>query len=294
MSSLRDSLDAGGFVIVRKLLSQDEILRYRQACEHVITLARSGRWPHLRTLPKQFPPWSQDPSNGIWGVQHLLHPDLPGHDLFAESYFGDQVTGIASQLLGCREDELVMELYNLLVRPDADFELRWHRDDIPPDATREEEERRLLFGRTRSRAYAHTQWNLALFEDESLLVVPGSHRRARTDEERNAAPYERMLPGMMRVNLEPGDAVFYDNNILHRGVYLAEKERMTLHGSIGRTGFGDERSRNVLQHGIGTWVERCDLSHLDEPLRSRALRMKGHLLQLGSTGAGKVEYSQQD
>jgi hypothetical protein len=36
-----------------------------------------------------------------------------------------------------------MELYNLLVTPDEDFELRWHRDDIPSTASVDEELERL-------------------------------------------------------------------------------------------------------------------------------------------------------
>lgn len=77
-----------------------------------------------------------------------------------------------------------MELYNLLVRPDQDFELRWHRDDIFATATPEEMEA-LVVGRP-EKGQGHAQWNLALFDDESLVVVPGSHRRARTEAERGA------------------------------------------------------------------------------------------------------------
>jgi hypothetical protein len=60
-----------------------------------------------------------------------MHPDLPGHELFTQTYFSDTIIETVQELLaGCGEDELVMELYNLLVRPDHDFELKWHRDDV--------------------------------------------------------------------------------------------------------------------------------------------------------------------
>lgn len=188
----------------------------------------------------------------------------------------------------CKDTDLVMELYNLLVRPDADFELRWHRDDLPPEATSEEE----LLKLNGHEAW-HAQWNLALYEDASLVVIPGSHVRARTDVERNAGPYERTLPGILVVKLDPGDVVFYNNNILHRGVYRKDKERMTLHGSVGHVDGNGARARNVLQHGIGAWIADADFSGLDEKLKTRAEIMRGNLSKIGNA-AVDVGYSQAD
>jgi hypothetical protein len=219
---LRASLDRDGFVRIPHAFPPADVERFRAACQRTIELARSGRWKHVRTLPKQFPPWNDDPrETGIWGVQHLLHPDLPDTDTFAESYFGRQIVLPVTQLLDCSEQELVMELYNMLVRPDRDFALRWHRDDIGPDVSPEEELARL------QEPMLHAQWNLALYEDRSLVVVPGSHKRARTEMERHADPYEDDMPGQMIVRMSPGDVVFYNNNILHRGVYDSRMERVT-------------------------------------------------------------------
>lgn len=79
-------------------------------------------------------------------MQHLLHPDNSDHLIFARSYFDPELLKYVAALIGdgCKEDDLTMELYNVLVRPDKDFELRWHRDDIPATATKEEEEGELL------------------------------------------------------------------------------------------------------------------------------------------------------
>lgn len=199
------------------------------------------------------------------------------------------------------DEPLVMELFNLLVAPETkDFELRWHRDDIPETATAEEELQQLA-AKSPGGRQSHAQYNLALCPDASLIVVPGSHRRARTDIERNAAPYEPSLPNQLVVELQPGDAVFYDSNILHRGVYKGKPEggeetRLTLHGSIGLKGVegaGEDekkkvRATAVLQHGVGAWVHREDAAF---GLGERPENMRANLVAMGS-GEG-VGYSLQ-
>lgn len=177
----------------------------------------------------------------------------------------------------------MLELYNLLVRPDRDFELSWHRDDIPATATAEEELERL------EQPAWSAQWNLALYDDQSLVVVPGSHVRARTEQERNVDKYGK-VDGEIRVQQKAGDVVFYNNNIFHRGAYKADVERMTLHGSMGHVGGSRLRARNVLQHGIGEWVQQIDLGGLDEAERKRAEAMRERLVRMGAE-SGEVGYS---
>lgn len=221
---------------------------------------------------------------------------MPGRREFAKLYFGNAVTGVVKELLGLnlydpRSDEMiVMELLNLLLSPSGkrDFELCWHRDDIRWEVD-EEEEARQLGEKSPGGRQAHAQYNIALYEDESLIVVPGSHRRVRTEEERNADPYTAELPGQKVVKMKPGDAVFYDSNILHRGIYkgidLASGEtgRMTLHGSVGLYGHSEERAKNVLQHGVGDWVHREDaaFSDLQGKCRVRAEGMRMRLVEMG-------------
>ncbi|KAI0129503.1 phytanoyl-CoA dioxygenase family protein [Xylariales sp. AK1849] len=286
-STLRNQLHADGFVVIRQILTPSQLASLREAASRTTALARSGEWPHIRTVGKQFPPWPSVPGpDGIWGVQGLMNPDLPDHAAFTESYFSDAVLGIARELMDCGDEQLVMELFNMLVRPEKDFELRWHRDDIPAEATAAQEMQRL------GEPEWHTQWNLALFEDDSLVVVPGSHVRARTAAERDADPFEGDMPGQLVVHLDAGDVAFYNNNIVHRGVYDSARERMSLHGSVGHVAGSTLRARNVLQHGIGGWVDRCDFSALDEKQRGRAEAMRQRLVKLG-TESGDVGFSLQ-
>lgn len=279
-------LERDGFVVVKSIVSPEKLQTLRDAATKVEALARKGEWPHIRTVGKQFPPWHFEPEKGIWGVQHMMNPELPGHEIFTELYFSNEVLDIVKALLQCEDEQLVMELFNMLVRPDGDFELRWHRDDIGADATAEEEMERL------GRPGFHAQYNFALWEDESLVLVPGSHARARTDAERSAGPFEPVLPNQLIVKLEAGDIAFYNNNILHRGVYDSKKDRVTLHGSVGHSGGSALRARNVLQHGIGKWVDQVDFSKLSPAERERAEAMRARLVKMGSE-AGDVGYSLQ-
>lgn len=283
---LLDQLNKDGFVVIPSILTPEALASLRIATSSVDAQARAGNWPYIRTLPKQFPPWSAtDIDKGIWGVQHLLHPKLPHSALFASSYFNPATLAVVTELLQCSTDDLVMELYNLLVRPDHPFALRWHRDDIPPEATAEEETARL------DHPAWHAQWNLALYDDASLIVVPGTHARPRTDAERSAGEYEDNMPGQLVVQLKAGDAVFYNNNILHRGVYDSGKDRATLHGSMGHVKGGKDRARNVLQHGCGEWVDQVDFSAMEGRGREVAEAMRKRLVELGRA-SGDVGFSQ--
>lgn len=285
-STLLHQLQTDGYVIIRSLLPPQLITSLLAATRELTSLARAGQWPHVRTVGKQFPPWDASLAvpNGIWGVQHLLHPSLARSSLFAQLYFNPALLSICEALLQCGPQELVMELLNLLVDPPKSFALSWHRDDIPWEFTAEQEMEVLS-----KKGYdRHTQYNLSLADgDESLIVVPASHLRARTEEERRGD----MGGKEIRVRLNRGDVVFYDNNILHRGVYESGKERMTLHGSVGHVEGAKSRARNVLQHGIGEWVEGCDFSCLGEgENRETAEGMRKRLLEMGK-GAGEVGYS---
>ena len=299
MASLRRQLDATGFVVLPALLPPSHLPALLCATDALTDRARAGAWPHVRTLPTPFPPWPSPTSSataehGIWGVQHLLHPSLPlrpaARAALARSYFGAAIAAVAAALMGCdAQRELVMELYNLLVDPPAEFALPWHRDDVPVTASDEEERAALDVddeGGYRvpdgERARAHVQWNLALRADDSVRLVPGSHRRARTGAERDVGPDADALVGMQVVRLEPGDAVFYDQNVLHRGVYAAGRARRTLHGSVGRAGCGAARARNVLQHGVGEWVRECGFEGLEGDVQERAEGMRQRLIAMGS------------
>ncbi|CAP66534.1 uncharacterized protein PODANS_4_9560 [Podospora anserina S mat+] len=231
-------LTTHGYVIIPSFLPPSTLSALRTASSTLISLSSAGQWPHVRTTGKQFPPW--DPSlvphsAGIWGVQHLLHPSLPlppsQREAFVKLYFSPALLSLSREILSLPPpDGLVMELFNLLCGPSDGKGFELSWHRDDIPASATEEEERERVCKP-GEVYSHTQWNLPL-------------RR--------------------------GIMVFYDNNILHRGVY-----------------FGG----NVLQHGVGSWVERADFSCLGEgEERKTAEGMRRRLVEMGRA-AGEVGYS---
>jgi ectoine hydroxylase-related dioxygenase (phytanoyl-CoA dioxygenase family) len=104
--------------------------------------------------------------------------------------------------------------------PGTSYKLGWHRDviQIPQD----EIDEAAIFNP--QRFHNSVQINLPLHPDETLWVVPGSHHRPDTPGERAAfagskhyAPVDAAMPGGIMVPMRPGQAVLYNNNLIHRG-----------------------------------------------------------------------------
>ena len=277
-----------GFTIIREFLTPEETSKYREASEKVVQYAREGHWPHVRTRGKQFPPWPKNFSPDIWGISGLLNPDLGDLSVpFQECYASDKLLAIAQDILQTDKNHLSMELFNMLINPLTDFDLDWHRDYIKPEVSPEEEAEQLLLD-----PYAGTQFNLPLTEDSCLIVVPGSHRRIRTTEEREKTSNEirkEFITGQITVDLHPGDVVFYNSNILHRASYSAKNTRLTLHGSYGHVDHGKTRAKGVLQHGVAEWLPRFhpqneNLKLLKSKLENLANEFKGQDLGFSLDG----------
>ncbi|POW22202.1 hypothetical protein PSHT_01542 [Puccinia striiformis] len=249
--SIVRSFREAGLVVVQGLIADDTQLdQLRNAADAVVERTRSQKWPYKRTVGKQFPPWNDEESPDIWGAQHIMHPAL-AQPAFASFYFSTPMTEIVGLLSDMSPDEHTMAgLHNLLVEPlNHRFALSWHRDTIKSNVDEDEERQRLA-----SKAlYGGVQWNLALYHDECLFVVPSSHLRTRTPIERqittqalNSPTCE--MPGGIPATLAPGEAVFYDPEILHRGTYDPKSKRRTLHGAHLDCRADISRAGGLLQH----------------------------------------------
>ncbi|KAL0948378.1 hypothetical protein HGRIS_010960 [Hohenbuehelia grisea] len=137
-TTFKQQFQEQGFVIIQGLVQPQDRAELEVACDRVIAKTRSGEWPHRRTVGKHFPPYGDaDPDS--WGVQHVMHPDLE-EPAFAQWYTSEPLLTAAKELLECKDEDLQMELFNLLINPVShSFALRWHRDDISEKATEDEE-----------------------------------------------------------------------------------------------------------------------------------------------------------
>ena len=86
----------------------------------------------------------------------------------------------------------------------------------------------------------YVQWNIALYDDDVLWVVPDSHRRPDTDEQNHQLLIDPCvpLPGGVQVKLKAGDGVVYPNIIMHWGSNYTTKLRRTIH--LGYRAFGTD------------------------------------------------------
>lgn len=286
LEAQKKTFEEQGFVIIPNLIQPESRRALEEACERVITRTRAGDWPHRRVVGKQFPPFDDDNPDS-WGVQHVMHPDLD-EPAFAEWYTSDPLINACKNLLGCAEDQLQMELFNILINPLSHaFALRWHRDDVRENATEDEEITAL------SVWHHGIQWNTALYEDSCLYVVPGSQKVPRTAEQRPHsstldAPKNPMdMPGAIRVTLQPGETVFYNNNILHCATYDPHERRATLHACMGDIRGGATRARVILQHGL-LWMKE---EQFRNTLNDRGKAMLGRLIELQESVNGDLGYS---
>lgn len=94
-----------------------------------------------------------------------------------------------------------------------DGQLGWHRGfdigwDLPPV-----EQIGVL-----ARTMEHLQVRTAVMPDESLALLPGTHSAppAPEDLEQLRLDPTADTPGMVRVRLAPGDALFWNTNVVHR------------------------------------------------------------------------------
>ncbi|HET6387324.1 MAG TPA: phytanoyl-CoA dioxygenase family protein [Armatimonadota bacterium] len=216
-TSEREQFTEQGYVIVEAAVEPGLMTPLREAAARIADRTRRGDWPHFRAVG----------DGDVWGVQHLLHPDL-GEPVFADYMASNPVLEVACDLL---QGDLRLGLVNMLCNPaHRDFAIGWHRDMLPEELAPEEEVKRLA-------GYeGGVQWNTALYDDSCLLIVPASHRRAATAEEREVQFRRPMdsLTHQMVVNLKAGQGVYYNSQLIHRGIYPSSQPRATLHAALTR------------------------------------------------------------
>ena len=214
-----------GYLIIRRLIAQERLDKLRVSYEALVDRQKEI-WARTRT--------PGDPPGGVWETakQPRVSPVVPGVLDTAtadavEVWLQENTLGVSEQLL-CLPDAGA-SLVTMMCNPTWDYGPdEWHRDVHPIDMA----PMRYLSRDVWENGPRYVQWNIPLYDDDVLWVVPGSHRRLNSGEEDRVLLEEPRtpLPGGIPVELKAGDAVVYINYLLHWGSDYSPKLRRTLHG----------------------------------------------------------------
>ena len=209
-----------GYIILREVIPPDALDETRSGFEILVE--------------RQKAIWEEEGNPDAWetGAQpRLVHfENLIDEEtaITVETWLHENTLGVGRQLLSVPERAGVAGMM-LMCSPQQDHgPARWHRDVHPIDMA----PMGSLQADFLENGPRYVQWNVPLYDDDVLWVVPGSHRRLNTEEENRQLLDNPLvpLPGGIPVELKAGDGVVYSNYILHWGSNYSAKLRRTIHG----------------------------------------------------------------
>ncbi len=218
-----------GYLVVPEVIDPARLAEVRRAYETLVERQRAV-WAAQRG--------PGDPPGGAWETarQPRLHLSRElGAQVDAscaaavEVWAGDRLRAVAGRMLGVEDagaTELMMMCSPVRDRGPAN----WHRDIHPIDTA----PLRGYVDDIVENGPAYIQWNIPLYDDDVLWVMPGTHVRANTDRENRLLLEDdrRPLPGAVQTHLRGGDGVAYITPILHWGSNYSAKLRRTVHGGF--------------------------------------------------------------
>jgi hypothetical protein len=200
----RQQLMDVGYVILRGMIPPDEVERLRQSVDAIVDRA---------------------PTSGRVTLTDWVDKESAAA---VEFCFDERVGEFSRQLLEA-PDAAPLGMWVLCSSGTG-----WHRDihpiDMAPlDGLQED---------VRLNGPPYVQWNVALYDDDFLNVIPRSHGRRNTAQEKKIERNMGVvpLPDATSVELKAGDGVVYINNILHSANPSGETKRRTFH--LGYQAFG--------------------------------------------------------
>ncbi len=248
-----------GFLIIPGVVPESELEDRRTQYEHL--------------LEKQKIVWARnrkpgEPAGGRWDVAEHPTVDIgynPGivdqvNSKAVEIWTQENTLGTSRQLMGSSD---VAPIYmQLMCSPVTDHGPgKWHRDIHPEDTAPLE----ALQKDVEENGPRQVQWNIPLYDDDVLWIIPGSHSRPNTEEENRclAANPRLPLPGGVPVKLNAGDAVVYNNYLLHWGSNYSTRLRRIVHSTFGHFAYyQDAGIANFLspssQSTFQGWVDRSE------------------------------------
>ena len=231
MQPYRTQWQEQGYLVLPRAIAPERIGRLRALCERVHDQWRCESTPGSEPANFHYQP-------NAWCVLHVNHPkyhrDSPADLTELLDMVADPLPlGIIEEIL---REAAVFEQSNLYIDPPGEpFSGGWHRDCQFFTAGDEERERADLLAEADPPRELHL--HVPLVSTAATSVVPGSHRRWDTPEEnrvRRLQPNSDIMPGAIRLQLEPGDLALFHVNALHRGHYPVGVPRRTIAITYGR------------------------------------------------------------
>ena len=275
----RDRFLEQGFAVLRDVVPPDELDELRSAAELLVDRQREI-WARERG--------AEDPPGGEWEMSRqprlslTTRPEIVDEKSagFVEFWLHDNTLGVSSRLLDMPHAACTTML--MMCSPVKDHgPAGWHRDTFPVDLGP-------LQGMTEDileNGPRYVQWNIALYDDDVLWVVPGSHVRFNTEDEQAQLNRDRTvpLPHAVQTHLKAGDGVVYITPILHWGSNYSTRLRRTLHGGYSNfTAYPDLRYTEHLSAEARDTFRRWE----EQSERSRGLTEAALRAVLAGDGAG--------
>ena len=217
-----------GYVILKSIIPPDRLDELRASFETLVD-RQQAIWARDR----------DDPGNHAYKAKQPRLAFQTGVDAATantvELCLHEHTLGVSQQAL--RDRHAGLKQMFLMCNPETDFGPdNWHRD--PPSKIHAP-----LAGLQAdmlANGPGGVQWNIPLYDDDVLWIVPGSHRRLNTAQENRELLKDPRGPlsSGMQVRLKAGDGVMYINAILHWPSNYTTKLRRVVH--LGYRSFGGQ------------------------------------------------------
>jgi len=236
----RRSLLENGYLIIRDLIDSDMIETMRSSIKPMVERRKAEATRNRK---------AGEPPGGAWATSPQprlkFDEDYDDKTVNAISFcLQEETLGVSRALLD--DSDVSVTYMACICNPEYDNgPAKWHRDTSPPKAAP-------LGGMLQNYidyGPAYLQWNIPLYDDNVLWVVPGSHFRTNTEaEDRQLAEDPTVaLPNSVPVELKAGDGVVYVHLMLHWGSNYSLTKRRTVHLGYRRFG-GDAMSMVHWRH----------------------------------------------
>lgn len=266
-----------GFVVVPRVIDESELACIREDAEALVAKQRiiwerdRGRsWNSIPGEGKEGV-WSASPQPRVVVPGLAMAPEIRSMGALALHPKLTQATRdifLGAQLMAVTTLEIICN-----AQENHGPQL-WHRDFDPRLGPSLPAIQRNI----RVNGYGFVQWNIALYDDDVLWVVPGSHLRPNSSIENDYvnSKVRSAIPGSIPIRLRAGDAIGFSDLCLHWASNYSTNLRRTLffayrafdsssfpHSIVAHTYYWDSRLPQVMQGSMRSEYFRmlqCQLS----------------------------------